>query len=267
MTIGFIGAGRMAEALISRLGSSQKVIASDIKKDRLNYLRRKYKVKVAKSNLDVFRSAEIVILAVKPQNMAKVLEELGAQGTEHRTQKVVISIAAGIPFEYLQKKLPGIPMLRAMPNNPCLVGMGITALAKGRSVNARLLRKAEAVFEKVGGVVRIPEKWMVAGTGVSGSGPAFVYQMIEALTSGGTAAGLPKNVAAKLALQTVLGSAITVKGTGKSPRDLRIMVTSPGGTTMEGLKVLEKRRFSRALREAVVAAAKKSKKLNRKWTS
>ncbi len=257
----------MAEALIARLGSSQKVIASDVKKVRLNYLRKKYKIRVAKSNLEVFRSGSIIILAVKPQNMAKVLEELRAQGTEHRTQKLVISIAVGIPLKYLQKKLPGLPIVRAMPNNPCLVGMGITALTKGRSVNRGLFRKAGVIFEKVGGVVRVPEKWMDGVTGLSGSGPAFVYQMMEALTSGGIAAGLPKNVAAMLALQTVLGSAVTVKGTGKSPRDLRIMVTSPGGTTMEGLKVLNKRKFSRALRDAVVAAAKKSKALNRKWTS
>jgi pyrroline-5-carboxylate reductase len=264
--IGFIGAGRMAEALISRLGSSQRVIASDINKVRLNCLRRKYKVKVAGSNLEVFRSAEIVILAVKPQNMAKALEGLRPKSKDPRP-KLVISIAAGIPLKYLQKKLPGIPMVRAMPNNPCLVGMGITALAKGRSAKASLLRKAGAIFEKVGGVVRIPEKWMDAVTGLSGSGPAFVYQMIEALTSGGRAAGLPESIAAELALQTVLGSAITVKGTGKSPRDLRIMVTSPGGTTVEGLRVLNKRKFSRALREAVVAAARKSKVLSGRWTT
>lgn len=257
----------MAEALIARIGSPQKIIASDVNKKRLKYLKKKYHIKIAKNNLDVFKTAKIVVLAVKPQNMAGVVEEIRTQITEHRTRKLVISIAAGIPLKYLQKKLPGLPIVRAMPNNPCLVGMGITALARGKGVNQALYKKAEAIFSAVGGVVNVPEKWMDAVTGLSGSGPAFVYQTIEALTSGGITAGLTKDLAAKLALQTVLGAAVTVKWTGRSPKELREMVASPGGTTIEGLKVLGKKKFSSTLRDAVLAAAKKSKALSRRWTS
>lgn len=264
--IGFIGGGRMAEALISRIKSLRYISVSDINKKRLKYLKRKYKVKAAKDNLSAFRFGEIVILAVKPQNMAEVLEELRAQNTERRTQKLVVSIAAGIPLSYLQKKLPGIPIVRAMPNNPCLVGMGITGLAKGKAASRDLYKKAVEIFKSVGDVVEVPEKWMDAVTGLSGSGPAFVYQCIEALASGGAAAGLPKKVAAGLALQTVMGAAATVIETGKSPGELTEMVASPGGTTVEGLKVLKKYRFSQALVKAVAAAAKKSKVLSKRWT-
>jgi pyrroline-5-carboxylate reductase len=258
----------MAEALISRLKSPQSIIASDVAKKRLNYLKRKYKIKISKDNLSAFRFGEIVILAVKPQNIAEVLDEIGmVRGMGYGVRKkLVVSIAAGIPLSYLQKKLPGIPVVRAMPNNPCLVGMGITGLARGKAVSRDLYKKAKEIFERVGEVVEIPEKWMDALTGVSGSGPAFVYQCIEALASGGMAVGLPENIAAKLALQTVLGAAATAKETGKSPGKLREMVASPGGTTIEGLKVLKKYKFSQALTKAVIAAAKKSKVLSKRWT-
>ena len=255
----FIGAGKMAEAIISRLGSPQNIIASDINRKRLKYLKKKYRIKIAKNNLEAASAADIIILAVKPQNMAKVLAQF-------RTRKLVISIAAGIPLAYLQKKLPKARIIRAMPNNPCLVGMGITALAKGKLVSGSLYTKAHRIFEAVGEVISVSEKWMDAVTGLSGSGPAYIYQGIEALTEGGVRVGLTKNVAAKLALQTVLGAAATVKETGKSPGELVKMVASPGGTTVEGLKVLAKAKFKPALISAVKAGTKKSKLLSRRWT-
>jgi pyrroline-5-carboxylate reductase len=253
----------MAEALISRLYLFQSIIAYDVDNKRLSYLKKKYRLKAARNNWEAFNAAKIIILAVKPQNMAEALDEIG----KVENGKLVISIAAGIPLSYLQKKLPGLAIVRAMPNNPCLVGMGITALARGRSVSPAQYKKAAAIFDAVGAVVEVPENLMDAVTGLSGSGPAFVYQAIEALTAGGTALKLPKKVAEKLALQTVLGAAVTVIGTGKSPAELRGMVTSPGGTTIEGLKALAKRKFSRALQEAVFAAARKSKRLSQRWTS
>jgi len=250
----------MAEALISRLPHG--VFVSDIKKDRLAYLKKKYKVKIAKNNLEAFNLGQIVVLSVKPQQIAEVLGELGTQ----KTAKLIVSIAAGIPLGYLQKKLPGLPIVRAMPNNPCLVGAGITALAKGNSVKADHFKKVAAIFKTVGEVIEIPEKWMDAVTGLSGSGPAYVYKVIEALVEGGVASGLPKKAAAKLALQTVLGSAKTIKITGKSPEELGEMVTSPGGTTIEGLKLLDKNKFKKILAQAVVVAAKKAKTLSQLWT-
>lgn len=254
----------MAEALISRLKGYQVMVA-DVSVQRLVLLRKKYKVKTTRDNSEAFAFGEVVVLAVKPQQMSEVLEELRTLNIEHRTQKMIISIAAGIPLDYLQKKLPGYPIIRAMPNNPCLVGYGITALAKGRKVSGKQDEEAKKIFRPVGEVVEVPEKWMDAVTGLSGSGPAFVYQAIEALIEGGAAAGLTRKVATQLALQTVLGSVLTAILAGKTPDQLTAMVASPGGTTVEGLKLLEQSRFKKILGGAVVAAARKSKAISKKW--
>ncbi|MFH1347645.1 MAG: pyrroline-5-carboxylate reductase [Candidatus Margulisiibacteriota bacterium] len=259
--IGFIGGGKMAEALISRLGSPQRIIASDISRKRLNYLKKKYKIKITPDNLDVF-ACDIVILAVKPQNMAGVLMGLRNAERVTRKRKIIISIAAGVSLKYLQKNLPDCQIIRAMPNNPALVGAGMTALAKGKRVTPYVLRVTKGIFQTVGEVIEVPERLMDAVTGLSGSGPAYVYLMIEALASAGEKLGIAKKEAEKLAVQTVLGAAKTMKETGKTAKELREMVASPGGTTIEGLKVLEKRKFSEALVEAVKAAAEKSKKLS-----
>ncbi|MDD5382579.1 MAG: pyrroline-5-carboxylate reductase [Candidatus Margulisbacteria bacterium] len=258
--ISFIGAGRMAESLISRLGAPQNIIVSDISKKRLAYLKKKYRVKVAGNNLEAFQAGSVIVLAVKPQNMADVLAEVAGQ-------KLVISIAAGIPLSYLQKKLPRCKLIRAMPNNPCLAGHGMTALTKGKGVTRRELRIASKIFGSVGEVAEVPEKWMDAVTGLSGSGPAFIYLVMEAMMKAGESLGIEPKVAERLSIQTVLGSARTMLETGKSARELRAMVASPGGTTIEGLKVLEKGRFFHDLMGAVRAAAKKSKVLSKKWTS
>lgn len=256
--IGFIGGGKMAEALISRLGASHKIIASDVSRKRLSYLKKKYRIKTTTDNLDVFSSAEVVILAVKPQIVPEVIDELRVP-----KEKLLISIAAGITLGSLEKKFPGVPIVRVMPNNPALVGAGITALALGKSARKEHGEQANKIFRSVGEVVMVEEKNMDAVTGLSGSGPAYVYSMIEALASAGEKLGIARKEAEKLAVQTVLGAAKTMKETGKSAKELREMVTSPGGTTIEGLKVLEKRKFSEALVEAVKAAAEKSKKLSK----
>jgi pyrroline-5-carboxylate reductase len=301
MKIAFIGAGKMAEALIASLGDRKNIFASDISGERLKHLKSKYKIKTARNNSEAFAAAQVIVLAVKPQQVAEVLQGIGSRGIGSRgigsrgigsrgigsrgigsrgigsrgigsrgigsrEKKLIISIAAGIPLKYLQKKLPGHSVIRAMPNNPALIGQGMTALAKGKKVTNRESRVAKKMFESVGEVVEVPEKWLNAVTGLSGSGPAYVYQMIAAMTDGGVKAGLPKAVAAKLATQTVYGAAATVKKTGRDPEELRKMVTSPGGTTLEGLKALELRLFSRAVSEAVGAAAKKSGLLSKQWS-
>ncbi|MFH1825975.1 MAG: pyrroline-5-carboxylate reductase [bacterium] len=262
--LAFIGGGKMAEALIAKLSAPSEIVVSDINPKRLVYLKKKYKVKTTRSNAEAFAFGQVVILAVKPQDMEKILRN---SKFEIRNSKLAISIAAGIPLSYLQKKLPGLAIVRAMPNNPCLAGKGITALAKGKKVSAKMLKQAKAIFEKVGKVEVVPEKLLDAITGLSGSGPAFVYQTIEALENGGIEAGLPRPLAAAFARQTVWGAAATVVETGLDPQELRKMVTSPGGTTIEGLKVLKKGRVSASLAKAVKAAAKKSKQLAKKWTS
>ena len=258
----------MAEALIARL--PRTITATDINPQRINYLKKKYRIKTAKNNLEAFEQGEIIILAVKPQTIAEVAAELAlqikrAKQASQLQNKLIISIAAGIPISYLQKKFPRIPIIRAMPNNPALIGAGITALSRDKRVKHNLYKKAEAIFKRVGEVVEVPEAWMNAVTALSGSGPAFIYQTLLALIEGGIRAGLPKKVSAKLALQTMLGAVKTVKETGRQPEELIAMVASPGGTTVEGLKVLDKLKFKRVLAEAVVAAARKAKNLSEKW--
>ncbi len=261
--IAFIGAGKMAEALIAKLAKSNQIMAADIDVKRLNYLKKKYKINITKENTEAFSFGQVVVLAVKPQNMSDVLCELESQLTAYSSQ-LVISIAAGVTLNFLQQRLPGTAIIRTMPNNPCLIGQGITAIAKGKKATAKNVKQAIAIFESVGQVFEVPEKLMDAVTGLSGSGPAFVYQTIEALTLGGVDAGLPKQLAEKFALQTVIGAALTVKNTGKSPTELTVMVASPGGTTIEGLKMLEKYELPKALKEAVTAAARKSAYLSKK---
>jgi pyrroline-5-carboxylate reductase len=265
MKIAFLGGGKMAEALISGLGRSASVTVFDIDAERLRSLKSKYKIRAARSNAEAFAAADVVVLAVKPQNVAEVLDNVRGVGYRARGGKLFISIAAGIPIGYLQKKLPKCRIIRAMPNNPALVGHGITALAKGKKVTGRGLRVAREIFNAVGEVIEVPEKWLDAVTGLSGSGPAFVYLVMEALIEGGVAQGLPFAVAEKLAIQTVIGSAQTAKRTARSLKELRQMVASPGGTTSEGLAVLGKFRLVAALSGAVRAAAKKSKALSAKW--
>lgn len=259
----------MAEALIA-CQTENLVFAADIDPLRLRSLEKRYQIKVAESNLSAFEQGEIVVIAVKPQQVAEVLENVADHGSRDLDElgrvvtgrKLIISIAAGVPLSYLQKKLPAFPIIRAMPNNPCLVGAGITALAKGKKVNRRQYQLAEKIFRGVGKVMAVPEKWMDAVTGLSGSGPAFVYQVIAALTEGGVAAGLPQKTARALALQTVAGAAATLEKSGKTPAELCAMVASPGGTTIEGLMVLQKRKLKETLAEAVVAAAQKSRSIS-----
>ena len=259
--IGFIGAGKMAEALISHLAASHSILASDKDPKRLQHVKKKYRVKTTSDNLAVFEKANILILAVKPQNMGEVVGEVNRKSKIENRKLLIISIAAGITLAYLQKHLPGYQIIRAMPNNPCLVGMGITALAAGKGVGRKEKEKARKIFEAVGEVDEVPEAWMDAVTGLSGSGPAFIYLVIEALAEAGIRLGIKKSIAEKLAMHTVLGAAHTMLKTGESAAKLRAMVTSPGGTTEQGLKALEEGALYHDLIKAVTAAAARSKEL------
>jgi len=262
-SIGFIGGGKMAEAIIKGLITAKQfsptnIRVFDLELDRLQHLRSTYHIVTGfKGNQQVINDSDVVVLSIKPQNMAEAIKGLAiAQG------KLLISIAAGITLNYLQKNLPEVAIVRAMPNNPALVGQGVTALAAGKQAAAKDLEQAKKIFKAVGQVVEVDERLMDTVTGLSGSGPAFVYLFIEAMAEAGKKYGLNKAVAEQLALQTVLGSAATMIKTGKSAKELRTMVTSPGGTTIDGLKVLEKKKFVQVVAEAVKAAADKSKKLS-----
>jgi pyrroline-5-carboxylate reductase len=265
--IGFIGAGRMATALArgfvrSAIIAPAAIAASDpSERARAAFEREVPGANLRGGNATVAGGAEVVLLAVKPQQMTAALAEIRSAV---QPAALVVSIAAGVTLDRLAAGLPtGQRIVRVMPNTPCLIGSGASAyslgphaLAEDGSLVAKLLSSVGAAFE-------VPESLLDAVTGLSGSGPAFVYSMIEALTEGGAAAGLPAELAADLAARTVAGAAEMVLQTEEAPAVLRDRVTSPGGTTQAGLAVLANRGFSEAVIEAVTAAAKRSAELGR----
>lgn len=254
----------MGEALIkgiltAGLFKSHQITVTDISSPRRRFLKKKYRIRVLTNNREAVRGAEVIVLAVKPSVMAAVAEELS--GTVKPAQ-LVISIAAGIRLKKIEEKLKGIPVIRAMPNNPALTGKGITALSPGSSVRGKALGVAGKIFQAVGEAVTVPERLMDAVTGLSGSGPAFVYLLLEGMIAAGEKVGLTRELASRLAVGTVLGAAQTVKVSGEPPEKLKEMVISPRGTTLAGLKVLEKYRFKTAIAEAIIAAAARAKELS-----
>ncbi len=264
MKIGFIGGGNMGEALVRGLIHAgivppDHLTVYDIQRDRTEHLTRTYGIRAAEGLSQCVLSSDSVVVAVKPQNVPEVLEELGRSAL-HRP--LVISIAAGVPIAVLEAALPeGTPVVRVMPNTPALVLAGASALARGRFADDTHMETALRVFRAVGVAHEVPEKLLDAVTGLTGSGPAYVLCFLEALIDGGVLMGLPRPVAADLVVQTVLGTALMVQQTGKHPAALKDMVTSPGGTTIHGLEVLESRGFRGAVMGAVRAATERSSAL------
>lgn len=265
-TFGFIGAGHMASALIHGLVQrkvvvANQIIASDPDPDRLSALREELHVRTASENRAAIHAADCVVLAIKPQVFDAVLPEV-AVAIDPAT--LVISIAAGVTTQRIEAALPaGTRVIRSMPNTPALVAAGATAIAAGTHATARDQDLAEALFESVGIVARVPEHQMDAVTGLSGSGPAYVFAMIECLRDAGAAVGLPADTAEELAAQTVFGAARLLLERGLRPETLREQVTSPGGTTLAGLRALESGGFAEAVANAVRAATKRSTELDR----
>ncbi|HKU41173.1 MAG TPA: pyrroline-5-carboxylate reductase [Polyangiales bacterium] len=262
--IAFIGAGNMASALISGLlarGSARadSLIASDVREDALAALARQHGIATARDNAGA-SAAEIVVLSVKPQVLPQVLVELAPRLA---SDTLVVSIAAGVPLAVIEGQLPGKRVIRAMPNTPALVGAGATAIATGRHATAEDSKRARAIFESVGVVVEVPEAQLDAVTALSGSGPAYVFYLAEALIEAGRAAGLPDDVASALALQTVYGAAKLLHESGEQPADLRRKVTSPGGTTEAGVRSLDASQVKGAVRACVIAARDRGAELGR----
>ncbi len=264
LKIGFLGAGKMGTALARgfvRAGivAPDQIIASDPAESARAGFEREVGARVAASNAEVAAFASVLLLAVKPDQVGGVLAEIRANFTDRH---LLISIAAGLPLAKLEEGLvPGARVIRVMPNTPALVGASATAYAAGRSALTEDSALAQKLFSAVGIAFAVKESLLDGVTGLSGSGPAYVYLMIEALSDGGVAAGLPRELATKLAAQTVLGGAKMVLDTGLHPGALKDMVTSPAGTTIEGLHELEKGGLRGALMSAVRAAAEKSRKL------
>jgi len=271
--LGIVGGGVMGEAILSRLIIGQiyqplEVIVSEPQPSRRNFLQQKYGIHVTTENTKVL-SADAVVLAVKPQIFAAITQELvdvSSKGAQHlytsTTQlPLIISIMAGVTLQQLEAAFPQLPIIRAMPNTPATVGAGMTAIALGDRASDTHKEIALQLFSAVGEVVEVSESLMDAVTGLSGSGPAYVAILVEALADGGVAAGLPRNIANQLAQQTVKGTLQLLQETSIHPAELKDRVTSPGGTTIAGVSALEKAGFRSALIEAVVAATKRSREL------
>lgn len=264
--IALIGGGNMAEALIGGLVKTKQLepsqlFATDVSMARQEYLNAKFHVRVGSNNLEAAAWASIVILAVKPQVMDEVLREI-QEVAEEKT--VFVSVAAGYPIDRVLEHLGHhASVIRAMPNTPSMVLAGATALAMGPGVSERGLELASTIFQTVGVVVHVEESLLDAVTGLSGSGPAYIAVVIEALTDGGVRMGLPRPTAQALAIQTVLGTAKLIQETEDHPGVLKDRVTSPGGTTIAGLHRLEQGRLRATIMDAVEAATCRSRELGR----
>ncbi|MFE8597630.1 pyrroline-5-carboxylate reductase [Archangium violaceum] len=267
-TIAFLGAGNMAEALIKgllRAGNAkpESIIATGRRGERLEMLQRTYGVRTTQDNLAAVREADVVVLSVKPQALDKVLVQVATAVDPH---KLIISVAAGVPIAAMERRLgAGARIIRTMPNTPSLVGMGACALSPGEHASEEDLAVATRIFQSVGTTTVVDENLLDAVTGLSGSGPAYIFLIIEALSDAGVKVGLPRYTALKLAAQTVLGSAQLLIETGAHPGQLKDQVTSPGGTAIAGLHTLEAGGLRTTLINAVEAATRRARELGEQF--
>ncbi len=265
--IGFVGGGQMAEALIKGISHAglykpADIMAADPASERREVLESNYQITTFANACDMVSECSIVILAVKPQIMGIVLDSLkGSLNKQH----LVISIAAGITLDFIENKLAdsGCRFIRVMPNTPALIQEGAAALSPGLRADDNDMSIGKAIFAAVGQAIILPESYLDAVTGLSGSGPAYVFSFIEGLIDAGVKVGLARDAANTLVLQTILGSVKLAMSSSKHPAELRAMVTSPGGTTIAGLHELAKSGFQGILMDAVEAATNRSKELGK----
>jgi len=261
-----IGAGHMGSALIggmlnAKITSPKNIVASRRNEAVLEEIRRKWRIHAFSDNKKALIGADIVILAIKPQMASAVLDEISPSINK---SQLVISLMAGITTATINKKLKTpCAVVRAMPNTPALVSAGATAISAGAHAQEKDMKLAELIFSSVGIVVTLPESALDAVTGLSGSGPAYIFMVIEAMIDGGVKMGIPRPIAAKLAAQTVFGAAKLIIETGKHPAIHKDEVTTPGGTTINALHVLEARGMRSVLIDAIVASAQRSQELSR----
>ncbi|MCW5798447.1 MAG: pyrroline-5-carboxylate reductase [Nitrospira sp.] len=264
--IGFVGGGNMAEALVAGLlrkglTTPDRLVVSDPLASRRELLNRTFGVIVTADNQPAVRGADIVVLCVEPQVLDDVLREL-APSLE--SNPLMISVAAGYPLSRMRHVLPAATrLIRAMPNTPSTIGAGVTAMSPAPDVTTEDLETARQLFESVGIAVLVEERLLDAVTGLSGSGPAYVFAMIEALADGGVLAGLPRSTAQLLAAHTVAGAAGMVLAQGEHPAVLKDRVASPGGTTIAGLNQLEQGKLRATMMSAVEAATQRSQELGK----
>ncbi len=263
-TVGMIGAGNMAEALLRGafdagvLTPARCLVTNKSNDDRLARLGREWPVRTTRDKAFLVTESDVLILAVKPHDMPTVLSEIAPHAA---ARHLVVSVAAGTSIAMIERRLGGVPVIRAMPNTSTAVRASATALAAGSHATPHHLTIARALFEAVGWVGVVPETLLDVVTAVSGSGPAYVYALAEALVNSGERAGLPLDLARTLVAQTVLGAGKMLTETGDGPEVLRDRVTSPGGTTMAGLEALEQGGLRAAVDAAVTRAAHRARQL------
>ncbi len=262
LKIGFIGGGALVESVINGLINNfvpaHNIFISELRAERCADLNNRYRVNAGAGVDNFAKQINLLVIAVKPKDAAAALTEIQDKISLNTT---IISVVAGLKLEVLEKYFPKHALIRSMPNVPILVREGMIAYVPGKNAQAMDVNLAKNFWSSIGRAVEVDEKLMDAVTGLSGSGPAYAFLMIDALADGGVAAGLPRAAAIELAAQTLLGSAKMVLETGTHPDALRDRVTSPAGTTIEGVRVLERAGFRSALIEAVIAATEKSKSL------
>ncbi|GLJ45663.1 hypothetical protein SUGI_0961110 [Cryptomeria japonica] len=264
MKIGFLGAGKMAEAIARGLHNAGVFPSSRMRTAHTRLPRREafasFGVTILPSNAKLVEECQVVLLGVKPQLVKEVLVDLKPLFSE---DKLLLSIAAGVKIKDLEEWAGNARVVRVMPNTPCLVGETAAVMSLGSKATAQDEKFVKTLFEAVGKIWTVKEKLLDAVTGLSGSGPAYVYLAIEAMADGGVAAGLPRDLALALASQTVLGAAKMVRETKKNPGQLKDEVASPAGTTIAGIYELEKGGLRATLMSAVMAAAKRSEELSK----
>jgi pyrroline-5-carboxylate reductase len=267
-TIAFLGAGNMAEALVKGMlragvAAPAEILLTDRRKERLAELETRYGVRTSTDNRAAAAQSSIIVLSVKPQVMNKLLAEISPALDG---KKLVISIAAGVPLAAVERRVGhGVRIIRTMPNTPALVGAGATAISAGEHATQEDMDQAKSLFDAVGKTVVVDEVLLDAVTGLSGSGPAYVFLIIEALADAGVKMGLDRRNSQDLAAQTVLGSAQLLLETGEHPGKLKDQVTSPGGTAIAGLHTLEAGGLRTTLMNAVEAATQRSHELGRRF--
>ena len=262
--LALIGAGKIGEALLSSMLSAQllpvsRVVATDADPPRADYIGEKYGVKVSTNNLAAVAGADLVMLAVKPQQVSEVLREIRKSLPKNA---LVVSVAASVTTAMIERELDhGHRVVRVMPNTPCLIRQGMAAICRGKHATPDDVKIVQAIFSAMGRAVVVDEKHMDAITGLSASGPAYVYLIIESLAEAGVKLGLPRELSTELSAQTLLGASALVLHTGEHPAKLKDIVTTPAGCTIDGLLELEEGGLRVTLIKAVVRAAERARQL------
>lgn len=261
--LAIIGGGKMGEALVGGLVDAgwkpTDIVVSEIHEERRAFLEKSYGIAVTDDSVEAVKDAATILLAVKPQDMETVLAEIAGFLNEGQ---LLMSIAAGIPIAFFESRLTAhVPVVRAMPNTPALLREGAAAIAGGTFATPEHMQTADSILSATCRIVHLPEKYLDAVTGVSGTGPAYVFFLAEALIEAAVGVGLPRDVATELSIQTLLGAARMLRETGKHPVELREEVTSPGGTTVAAMRVLERAGVRSAFLDAVRAATDRSREL------